>query len=160
MKRLARISGDTVFLVVRQGDHSVCLHREEGHYPVKVFTTDVGERRLMGIGAGSLGLMAKLSDEEIALIMERNAAAYVQSGFTLAQMQAAVKRTREAGYAEITDTVTKGVSGVGRTFEASPSTLAAMSFGAITTRLPLARRRELARLLAEQLAIGFASASA
>lgn len=155
MKRLARMAGDTVFLVVRQGDHSVCLHREEGHYPVKVFTTDVGERRLLGIGAGSLGLMAKLTDPEIARIVQRNAAAYSQSGFTLAKMRQAVKRTRESGFAEITDTVTKGVSGVGRTFEASPSTLAALSFGAITSRLPPARRRELGALLAEQLSQGF-----
>src|SRR5690606_24878181 len=41
MQKLARMSGDTVFLVIRQGDFSVCLHREEGHFPVKVFTTDV-----------------------------------------------------------------------------------------------------------------------
>jgi len=151
MQKLARMSGDTVFLVVRQGDHSVCLHREEGHFPVKVFTTDVGERRLLGIGAGGLGLMATLPDTEIARILERNAAEYAQSGFTPAFIKLSVKRTRQTGYADITDTITKGVSGVGRTFQASPSTLAALSFGAITSRLPATRKKELVRLLAENL---------
>lgn len=152
MQKVARISGDTVFLMVRQGDYSVCLHREEGHFPVRVFTTNVGERRLLGIGAGGLGLMAELSDAEIARIMERNAAEYDCSGFTPARMAIAVERTRLAGYAEITDTVTKGVSGVGCTFQASPSTQAAVSIGAITSRLTASRKKELARLLADELA--------
>jgi len=52
------MSGDTVFLVIRQGDYCLCLHREEGHFPVKVFTTDVGGRRLLGLGAGGLALIA------------------------------------------------------------------------------------------------------
>ena len=37
MQRVARQSGDTVFLIVRSGDHALCLHREEGPYPVKAF---------------------------------------------------------------------------------------------------------------------------
>src|SRR5690606_35843045 len=73
MQKLARMSGDTVFLVIRQGDFCMCLHREEGHFPVKVFTTDVGDQRLLGIGAGGLALMAALSDEEITRVMDRHA---------------------------------------------------------------------------------------
>ncbi len=152
MQKVARMSGDTVFLVVRQGDYSVCLHREEGHFPVKVFTTDVGERRLLGVGAGGLGLMATLDDGEIQRIMQRNAAEYAQSGFTPARMAQAVRRTRQAGFSEIADTVTKGVSGVGCTFRASPSTLAAVSIGAITPRVSAARKKELARMLMEEFA--------
>lgn len=151
MQKLARMSGDTVFLVVRQGDYCVCLHREEGHFPVRVFTTDVGGRRLLGIGAGGLALMAMLSDAEIARITERHAADYAQAGFTPAVMTQAVKRTRQLGFSEIVDTITPGVCGVGCTFSASPTTLAAISFGAITTRLPAARRPEMGRLLLEQL---------
>ena len=151
MQKLARMSGDTVFLVVRQGDYSVCLHREEGHFPVKVFTTNVGERRLLGIGAGGLALMAALSDDEIARTLERHAAEYAQAGFTPARIAQAVRQTRKAGYADITDTITTGVSGVGRTFAASANTLAAISFGAITPRLPAARKKEMAQLLIEQL---------
>ena len=127
MQKVARISGDTVFLLVRQGDYSVCLHREEGHFPVRVFTTDVGER-----------------------IMKRNTAEYVLSGFTPARMGAAVERTRQAAYSEIADTVTKGVSGVGCVFQASPSSLAAVSIGAITSRLSAPRKQELALLLMDE----------
>ncbi len=151
MQKLARMSGDTVFLVVRQGDFCMCLHREEGHFPVKVFTTDVGDQRLLGIGAGGLALMAALSDEEIARLMDRHAPEYLQAGFTTARMAHAVRQTRKAGFSEITDTLTTGVAGVGRTFSASASTLAAISFGAITPRLPATRRREMGHLLISEL---------
>lgn len=151
MQKLARMSGDTVFLVIRQGDYCVCLHREEGHFPVKVFTTDVGGRRLLGIGAGGLALMAALPDTEIERVMERHTQEYEQAGFTLSGMAQAVKKTRLAGYADITDTITLGVSGVGRTFAASSTTLAAISFGAITPRLPADRKLEMAQLLIAQL---------
>lgn len=151
MQKLARMSGDTVFLVIRQGDYCVCLHREEGHFPVKVFTTDVGGRRLLGLGAGGLALMAALTDAEIDRILERHTAEYAQAGFTRERMKQAVKRTRAAGHADIVDTLTEGVSGVGRTFAASATTLAAISFGAITPRLPPARKKEMAQLLKAQL---------
>ncbi len=151
MQKLARMSGDTVFLVIRQGDYCVCLHREEGHFPVRVFTTDVGGRRLLGIGAGGLALMAALSDVEIGRITERHAAEYAQAGFTPASIAQAVKQTRQQGFSEIVDTITLGVCGVGCTFSASLTTLAAISFGAITTRLPATRRKEMGPLLLAQL---------
>ncbi|MGE8318672.1 MAG: IclR family transcriptional regulator [Comamonas sp.] len=152
MQKLARMSGDTVFLVIRQGDYCLCLHREEGHFPVKVFTIEIGGRRLLGVGAGGLALMATLGDEEIDRIHERHAADYAQAGFTRAQLRRAVQHTRTVGHADTEDTITVGVSGVGQTFAASATTLAAISFGAITPRLPAKRKRELAALLQAELA--------
>ena len=65
----------------------------------------------------------------------------------------AVRRTRSAGHADIVDTLTTGVSGVGCTFAASPGTLAAISFGAITPRLPPPRKQELAQWLQAELSV-------
>lgn len=151
MQRLARLSGDTVFLVIRQGDYCLCLHREEGHFPVKVFTIDVGGRRLLGLGAGGLALMATLADTEVERIFKRHAAEYAQAGFSRERLLQAVRRTRTQGWADTVDTLTAGVSGVGSTFAASPSTCAAISFGAITPRLPPARKKELAQMLKTEL---------
>ena len=150
MQRLARMSGDTVFLVIRQGDHCLCLHREEGPFPVKVFTTDIGGRRLLGLGAGGLAIMARLPDAEVLRIFERHAAEYAQADFTRERLLRAVHHTRAQGWADITDTLTAGVSGVGVTFAAAPGAIAALSFGAITPRLPIGRKRELARLLRQE----------
>ena len=95
--------------------------------------------------------MAQLSDAEVERIFDRHVEEYTQACFTRERLQQAVRRTRAAGYADIVDTLTVGVSGVGATFAASPGTLAAISFGAITPRLPPERKREMARLLMDQL---------
>lgn len=151
MQKLARMSGDTVFLVIRQGDYCLCLHREEGHYPVKVFTTDIGGRRLLGLGAGGLALMSQLCDAEVERIYERHVDEYAHAQFSRERLLQAVKRTRSMGWADITDTLTVGVAGVGCTFTASASTQAAISFGAISPRLPAERKKEMAQMLIEQL---------
>lgn len=147
LQQLARTVGDTLFLVVRQGDYAYCLHREEGPYPVKVFTTNVGERRLLGIGAGGLALLARLADDEIAALHARHAADYRAAGFTLAALLKAAAQTRRRGHAETVNSITVGIVGVGVAFRIGTQAWAAVSVGAIDSRLPAARRAEVAKAL-------------
>lgn len=149
-KRLCRLSGDTVFLVVQQGDHALCLMREHGDFPVRIFTIDAGEKRLMGIGAGGLALIACYGDEEIARVHARHAAEYEQAGLPLRTLLRKAQLTRRNGYAEIVDVITQGVSGVGFAFSLSQITRVAISFGAINPRLAGARRRQMGELLARE----------
>ncbi len=146
-QKLARLSGDTVFLVIRQGDYALCLLREAGSFPVKVFTIDQGERRLLGVGAGGLALMAALPDEEIAALYARHAASYAQIGASSAALMKSVRQARTSGYSEIVDTITPGVSGVGVAFRVSELTWVAFSFGAISSRLDAPRRAQMGALL-------------
>lgn len=151
MQRLARMSGDTVFLVVRDGDEVLCLHREEGPLPVKVFTIDVGRRRLLGIGAGGLALLASLPDAEIEDIVSRNQAVYEAAGLSRFAMWRAVRETRKAGYSVIVETITTGVVGLGACLPPSLRVQAAMSLGTTTMRFTPARRAEFSSLLLETL---------
>lgn len=152
MKKLARRSGDTVFVVVPQGDFTVCLHREEGHFPIRVFTTVPGQRRLMGIGAGGLALMALMSDATIREVHQRRSALYVDAGMPLKRLMAAVERTRRKHYAEIVGMITPDVSGVGCAFTLPFGAAAAISLGAISSRMTAARRDELGSIMREEFA--------
>lgn len=147
MQRLARLSGDTVFLVIRQGDEALCLHRETGAFPVKVFTIDVGERRLIGVGAGGLAMLAELDDEEIKQIYTRNLNAYTQAGISEAQLWKGIKATRKEGYSETINAITHGVIGIGAAIPVGFGMQAALSFGAIASRMDVARRKELSKIL-------------
>ncbi|MDO8276821.1 MAG: IclR family transcriptional regulator [Burkholderiaceae bacterium] len=147
MQRLARMSGDTVFLVVRDGDEVVCLHREEGPLPVKVFTIDVGRRRLLGIGAGGLALLARLPDDEIEDIFVRNQATYEEAGFNRFSLMRAVREVRSAGYAVIVETISTGVVGLGACLPESLRVQAALSLGTTTMRFTRERHLEFKTLL-------------
>lgn len=149
-KRLSRLSGDSVFLVVRQGDHALCLLREHGDFPVRIFTIDVGEKRLLGIGAGGLALLSEFDDTTITDIHQRNAQAYQAAGLTLSALLQKAQQARAQGFAEIIDGITPGISGVGFAFPISDITRVAISFGAISQRLDTVRRQAMGRLLQKE----------
>ena len=58
LTRIAEATGDTVFLTHRSGLDSVCLDRREGTFPIKTFTLEIGMRRPLGVGTGSLAILS------------------------------------------------------------------------------------------------------
>jgi len=151
MQRIARLSGDTTFLIVRQGDWTTCVHREEGPFPVRVFTTEVGSVRPLGIGAAGVVLLAMLEDEAIDAYLRRNAAVLRKYGRDAAQLRQAVARVRELGYSETVNELTEGVSGIGAGIPIAQGTFAAISIGAIASRMDSERRAQLGVQLRDAL---------
>jgi len=152
LQRLARMSEDTVFLLVRQGDYTVCMMREDGAFPVKIFSTRVGDIRPLGIGVGGMALLASMPDADIARITTQHAPAFEAAGLTPARLEKVVASTRRTGYAEMVDTVTQGVAGVGAVIpDAAGAPFAAISIAAINPRMQPARRAELGQLVLETL---------
>src|SRR5690606_13649161 len=58
LARLAEETCDTVHLSIRRGDASVCVARRIGSYPIRTLTLEAGDARPLGLGAGSLALLA------------------------------------------------------------------------------------------------------
>jgi len=154
LSRLAQETGDCVFLLVRSGLESVCIDREAGSFPVKALTLDIGARRPLGVGAGSLALVLTFPPEEIERVIAANTMSYGAYGhFTPERLRAALVRSRRAGYAINDEDVMDGVSGIGlgiRPDGHSPA-LAAISISGITTRISGARRKDLATLLRQSV---------
>lgn len=98
MAALAARMGDTVYLSVRNGLDSVCAERREGSYPIRTCTLDVGQRRPMGAGAGSLALLAALPEIEARMIIEQNGPRYAAFGLTPESVAEGVARVRGLGY--------------------------------------------------------------
>lgn len=144
MQRLARITQEEIFLQIREGDYGVCLHREVGAQRTGIFTIGIGGRRLLGIGAGGLAMLANLPDREIDDIYMRNRHAYAAAGLTNSAFLSAIQRTRQVGYSQVRDLTTQGVTGLGFAFRASRSVIASVSLGAATPRLPETRQHQLA----------------
>lgn len=69
LQRLARKTHDTIYLVLKDADHAVCVDCIEGTHPIKVLTLSIGDRRPLGVGAGSLAILAGLPDLEVERIL-------------------------------------------------------------------------------------------
>jgi len=151
MIRLARRTEDTVYLVVRNGDHAHCVHYEEGAFPIKALVLQLGGLRLLGVGSAGTALLATLSDAELEAFHARHRGELPPERSSLAHLRRQVAQTRRRGHAFTDNLVADGVSGVGVFFEVTPGTYAAISVGAIRARMNDERRQWIAGVMAEEL---------
>jgi DNA-binding IclR family transcriptional regulator len=150
--RLAAKTGDTVFLSVRDRLESVCIDRREGDFPIKTLTLDVGARRPLGVGAGSLALLAFLSDDQAQAIIDSLGSmldAYPE--FNPAMLHGLVAESRRQGYAFNQGRVVVGMSAVGVPVRGPEGdVVASLSVAAISERMGDDRRREIVEALQEE----------
>ena len=152
MKRIGRIGGDTVFLMMRQGDHVYCAHREEGSSPIKILTTSVGQRRLLGTGTGGTAVLGLMGDDEVAATFARNAAAYAEHQIGLDRLQAMGTAVREQGCALVFDSFGElGVAGFGIAFRMGEQGMGAISIATLTARFGFERQHKLRQLFETEL---------
>lgn len=154
LSRLALASQDTAFLSVRRDWQSVCLHREEGAFPIRSHVLLAGDRFPLGVGAGSLAILAALPDAEVEDVLAQAApeieARYPR--FSVPMLRDAVARTRGLGYALNPGLVEAESWGIGVAVLGHQGRCeGALSITAIQSRLsPEPRQRELAALLREE----------
>ena len=72
LMRVAERTGDSAFLMVRSGYDAVCLAKQDGVVNVRTLTGGAGGRIPLGIGPGSLAILASLSDDEAGTILAHN----------------------------------------------------------------------------------------
>jgi len=152
MKRIGRIGGDTVFLMMRQGDHVYCAHREEGNSSIKILSTSIGQRRLIGTGTGGTAALGLMSDTEIAATFARNAQCYAENNITLDRLMAMATAVREQGCALVFDSFGEaGVAGFGCAFRMGEHGMGAISIATLTARFGFERQHRLRQLFEDEL---------
>ncbi len=148
--RLARESGDTAFVTLRRGSAAVCLHREEGAFPIRTHALTAGEQHPLGVGAGSLAMLAALPAAEAEAVIEDNAARLIAAypGLEPDVLRAEMAATRERGWALNAGRVVAGSWGLGVVLRRGDgAVVGALSLAAIEPRMQPPRDAELARLL-------------
>jgi DNA-binding IclR family transcriptional regulator len=154
LRRLAERTADTVYLSVRLGDVAICLDRVEGAYPIRTLTLKVGDRRPLGIGAGSLALLAFLPLDEVRRLVAASAKALAEFGFDPAKLLTVVQTARRLGYAYNDGRLIPGMNAVGvpvRGHGRIP--IAALSVAAIASRMDATRRSQIVGWLKEEAAL-------
>jgi DNA-binding IclR family transcriptional regulator len=154
IEHLAHETADTVFASVPEGSVAVCIARAVGSFPIRTLTLAVGDRRPLGVGSGSLALLAALPDELVARAIERNARwlrAY--PGHTPAELERAVSDTRRRGFALNPGRLVPGMSAVAVAVpDAAGQPFVALAVAAIADRVAAARIDELVKMLKRESA--------
>lgn len=153
LRRISRRTEDSSFLSVRRDSFSLCLYREEGTWPVRTHALQAGFEHPLGIGAGSLAMLAALSDEEIDQILAVNAD-FVASKYPMvreADLREGVVLTRANGFSLNPGLIIPSSWGVGVAIRNPDGSVAgALSIAAIDSRMRPERQPELAQLLREE----------
>jgi DNA-binding IclR family transcriptional regulator len=149
LRRIAEKTGDTVFLVARSGLDTVCLDRKEGTFPIKALTLDVGTRRPLGVGSGGMALLLTLPDDEIGHIVAANATRLKDYGdLSVPILMNMIRRSKQRGYAFNDRQATPGVISMGLPImNPYGPPYAAISIGAISSRMGAKRQKEIASVL-------------
>ncbi len=137
LRDLAARTEDTVFASIREGTEAVCVDRQVGAFPIRTLTLDIGDRRPLGVGAGSLALLAALPEAERAEVVEANAerlSAY--SNYDRDNILAFAADAAAKGYAVNEGRIVPGMCGVGVAIRgADGRLLGALSVAAIKERM-------------------------
>jgi DNA-binding IclR family transcriptional regulator len=152
MLRLAARTGDTVYLSVRSRSEAICIDRVTGSYPIRTLTLEVGDRRPLGVGAGSLALLAWLPDEEVRAIVAAEAADLHRfPQLDAVSILNSVQESRRRGYALNDQKVIAGMSAIGVPLTGRRGRpVAALSLAGITARMDPPRRDDLVSWLREE----------
>ncbi|GLR80212.1 IclR family transcriptional regulator (plasmid) [Azospirillum oryzae] len=135
--RLSATLRDTIFLLVRSGFDAVCLDRSEGPFPIRSFTGDIGGRVTLGVGQGSLAIMAFLHEEEREEVIRFNLPRMQGVGIIdEVYLRTEIARVRDLGYASRSTGLLPGMSGVAvPVLDRDGHAVAALSVGTISERL-------------------------
>ena len=140
LESLCAQTGDTVYFSLLSGLDSVCVDRREGSYPIRTLTLSVGDRRPLGIGAGSLALLAFQDDTFIQSVLSEQEERRLKFGIETDFLRDEIGEIRKSGFALNEGRLIAGMSGVAAPIRKSDGTaVAAISVAAITKRLSGAR---------------------
>ena len=157
MEKIAQATGDSVYLLVPIGSESLCVDRVEGRYPIRALTLDVGVRRPMGIGAGSVALLAFLPQDRTDEILAVNRCCYhehikaddhLNEAVGLDRIVSMIREARKLGYAVSVGEFIRGVTAVALpVFDLNGQLTASISVSAISRRMSSSRRKEVVELI-------------
>jgi DNA-binding IclR family transcriptional regulator len=155
--RLCASLGDTIFLLVRSSFDAICLDRSEGPFPIRSFTGDIGGRVALGVGQGSLAILAFLPEAEREEVIRYNLPRVREFGvLDEVYLRTEIDKVRELGYAGRNTGLLEGMAGVGvPVLDREGRAVAALSVGTISARLSADRLPTVVDLLKrEATAIG------
>lgn len=148
LQQIADETEDTAYLSIRSGMESVCISRYEGGFPIKTLTLAVGARRPLGVGAGSLAILAFQDDSTMQRLLECTHEARARYGVADKQLRLLIDQAQKDGYTLNDGMLVSGMSAVGiPIYGSTTAPVAAISVAAISSRLQGERQKQIANLL-------------
>lgn len=152
---LAAETGDVSFVSARRDNHSICLRREEGDYPVRTHVLQAGARHPLGVGAGAMAILMALPDAEAERVIRASRPEIEKSypNFTEDFIRAELAAARTRGWTVNPGKYIASSWAIGVPIMVRGGVVVgSLSLSAIDRRLTEGRQAELAPLLLREAA--------
>lgn len=151
VEKLARDSGESAFLSARRGDETVCVHGEEGSFPLRSHVLHPGVRFPLGVASAGLAILSHLPDREVDDYLNRvDLTERWGSAHTQRRIRERIASTRKSGYAVNPGLLVVGSWGLGAAvFDVDARPALALSLTGVQTRFQRSRREQVGQLLLE-----------
>jgi DNA-binding IclR family transcriptional regulator len=155
--RLAGVFEDTAILSIPSGSESMCVDLELGRYPIRANYLEIGSRRLLGVGAGSLALLAFMPERErdaaLDVVVAQLGRTQRYPRIDRALLQAKIGESVARGHVVLLDVVVERMGGIAVPIMGPDGRpVAAISIAALSDRI-VEREAELAGALAKEAAL-------
>lgn len=116
IEEISKVTGDTIFLLMRSGLDCICADRVDGAEGDKGATLRIGDRLPLGVGVGGMALLAALPVDEAERIVEANRPVYRRFARTTgSSFDDHLRSARADGHVIRRSPVTPGIVGFGMT---------------------------------------------
>ena len=152
--RIAAETGDTVFLMARNGFNTVCVDRQDGGYRIDSLTGQVGGQIPLGVGPASQAILAMLPEKEADIILSANRALYGRfNGLTVDQVKHELPIIRARRFAIDDGRLVEGISAIAVPVVVATGDVAgAIAINMTTARLRNRRVEDLVGTLRREVA--------
>ena len=150
LRALSDATQDTSFFSIRRDRFAICLQREEGTWPVRTHALQAGDQHPLGVGAGSLAMLALMPDTEAEATIAANRAVLAARypAYAPAQLARDIALARRQGFALNPGRIVANSWGIGVAVRYRDGRIAgALSIAAIDSRMQPQRQEELALAL-------------
>ena len=152
MRRAAKLTGETLDLLIRSGDEALCIEKVHGQNAVKVMILEVGMRMPLNMGSGPKVLLASMRDDAIRIWLERQQArAWTDNSIVEPdQIWREISSIRQLGYAFGFEDVVSAAASVGApVIKAGGEVIAAVSIVGASVNFEGKKREKLSKLVVE-----------
>lgn len=151
VEHIARRFRLTTYLMARSDSEAVCLLCVQGATMIRAMPLEVGQRLPLGVGAGSMAMLAALGDDDIDLVLASQEARWkLFPGGKIDRevINARIAQTRRDGFAISSGSVAAGLAGIGVAVQPRQGLLQlAISVSAVTDAFDPAEARQIAGII-------------
>jgi DNA-binding IclR family transcriptional regulator len=153
--RVAQRTGVTSYLISRSGIEATCILKADGNAVIRVIPVEIGQRRLLGVGAGATALLAALDHDTSERIIQ-TVAPFLRGYPHLTEevMRRIVDEARRTGFAVSKSNVVQDVVGVAMAIPKSdglPSL--ALSIAALASQADDRKIEDWKRIIREEVEV-------